>query len=409
MLSVKQSVVVGSLCLYLATSVSCSSKKDIWERQRINVNYKAYNYGAITGEKPIELNSAEGMKMLTQTPYNKPFFALAQHFSGQEYPTTCGPASARIVLSAIYEKEGRSFLLDAEKSLVKEKNGIDKPRYMMTESNIFNPYKQQGGKLKYNVVARQEKNDDGVYSGGIDLQDLTDVIRSHQSVDAKYVVFSGDDASKAGLQYFRELLKNVLISNDVYLIANYHLSAMYDRNSGHYSPIVAYYEDGDYVLVMDVASHLGVWVWVKLEDLYRLMNGTLSGIQRGYIVAKRASADFDLNEVKNYDDGILDLAQKQIDEQESSNYRGNDNTVASGTTNRDDGNNSSIIDSCKSDVDGKCGIEDSSVIFENKVSDVSSENNKTKKVVKLRKVKVKGTKPLKKVKITNIKSSNNGK
>ena len=113
--------------------------------------------------------------------------------------------------------------------------------------------------------------------------------------------------------------------------------------------------------------------------------------------------------MKNYDDGIADLVQKQIDEQESSDYRGNDNAVASGTTNRDDGNNPSIIDSCKADVNGKCGIEDGSVIFENKVSNVSSENNKTKKVVKLRKVKVKGTKPLKKVKITNIKSSNNGK
>ena len=400
--------VVGLLSLS-AMGVSCSNKKDAWERQKINVNYKAYNYGAITGEKPIELNSQEGTQMLIQTKYNKPFFALAQHFSGQDYPTTCGPASARLVLSAIYEKDGRSFLLDAEKSLVNEKNGIDRPRYMMTEGNIFAPYNKNGGKVKYNVVARQEKNDEGVYSGGIALEDLTNVIRAHPNVEAKYVIFAGDDASKAGLQNFREMLKKIMLSKDVYLIANYHLSAMFDKNSGHYSPIVAYYEDGDYVLVMDVASHLGVWVWVKLEDLYRLMNGTLSGIQRGYIVVKRASADFDLNEVKNYDDGIADLVQKQIDEQESSDYRGNDNAVASGTTNRDDGNNPSIIDSCKADVNGKCGIEDGSVIFENKVSDVSSENNKTKKVVKLRKVKVKGTKPLRKVKITNIKSSNNGK
>ena len=361
--------------------------------QKINVNYKAYNYGAITGEKPIEMNSQEGRAMLMQTQYNKPFFALAQHFSGQEYPTTCGPASARIVLSAIYEKEGRSFLLDAEKSLVKEKNGIDKPRYMMTESNIFNPYKQQGGKVKYNVVARQEKNEDGVYSGGIDLKDLTDVIRAHQNVDAKYVVFAGDDASMAGLQHFRELLKNVLISNDVYLIANYHLSAMYDKNSGHYSPIVAYNEDGDYVLVMDVASHLGVWVWVKLEDLYRLMNGTLSGLKRGYIVVKRASADFDLNEVKNYDDGILDLVQKQIDEQVS-------------TDSKNDNNKVDMSNDCKADVDGKHDVDSDVVVYENKIANASNNDARAKKVVKLRKVKVKGTSPVKKVKITNVKFVN---
>ena len=292
---------------------------------------------------------------------------------------------------------------------MKRGKSTPRPRYMMTERNIFTPYKQKGGKVKYDVVARQEKNDDGIYSGGIGLQDLTDVMRAHKNVDAKYVIFAGDDASTAGAKQFRDMVKKITSSNDVYLIANYHMSAMYDKNSGHYSPIVAYYEDGDYVLVMDVASHLGVWVWIKLEDLYRLMNGTLSGIKRGYIVVKRADADFDLNEVKNYDDGIADLVQKQIDEQASSDYRRNDNAVASGTTNRDDGNNSSIIDSCEADINGKCGIEDGSVIFENKLSDVSSENNKTKKVVKLRKVKVKGTKPLRKVKITNIKSSNNGK
>lgn len=393
MLFVNRASIIIFLSMFLITNVSCSSKKDLWNRQKINVNYKAYNYGAITGEKPIEMNSQEGRAMLMQTQYNKPFFALAQHFSGQEYPTTCGPASARIVLSAIYEKEGRSFLLDAEKSLVKEKNGIDKPRYMMTESNIFNPYKQQGGKVKYNVVARQEKNEDGVYSGGIDLKDLTDVIRAHQNVDAKYVVFAGDDASMAGLQHFRELLKNVLISNDVYLIANYHLSAMYDKNSGHYSPIVAYNEDGDYVLVMDVASHLGVWVWVKLEDLYRLMNGTLSGIQRGYIVVKRASADFDLNEVKNYDDGILDLVQKQIDEQVS-------------TDSKNDNNKVDMSNDCKADVDGKRDVDSDVVVYENKIANTSNNDARAKKVVKLRKVKVKGTSPVKKVKITNVKFVN---
>ena len=393
MLFVKRASIIIFLSMFLITNVSCSSKKDLWNRQKINVNYKAYNYGAITGEKPIEMNSQEGRAMLMQTQYNKPFFALAQHFSGQEYPTTCGPASARIVLSAIYEKEGRSFLLDAEKSLVKEKNGIDKPRYMMTESNIFNPYKQQGGKVKYNVVARQEKNEDGVYSGGIDLKDLTDVIRAHQNVDAKYIVFSGDDASNAGLQKFRDILKKITSSNDVYLIANYHLSAMYDKNSGHYSPIVAYNEDGDYVLVMDVASHLGVWVWVKLEDLYRLMNGTLSGLKRGYIVVKRASADFDLNEVKNYDDGILDLVQKQIDEQVS-------------TDSKNDNNKVDMSNDCKADVDGKCDVDSDVVVYENKIANASNNDARAKKVVKLRKVKVKGTSPVKKVKITNVKFVN---
>ena len=89
------------VCISLIANVACSSKKKILERQKINVDYKAYSYGAITGEKPIEFNSSRGIEMLMNTKYNKPFFALAPHFSGQDYPTTCGPATARIVLSAI--------------------------------------------------------------------------------------------------------------------------------------------------------------------------------------------------------------------------------------------------------------------------------------------------------------------
>ena len=168
---------------------------------------------------------------------------------------------------------------------------------------------------------------------------------------------------------------------------------MYDKNSGHFSPIVAYNEDGDYVLVMDVASHLGVWVWIKLEDLYRLMNGTLSGIKRGYIVVKRASTDFDLNEVKNYDDGIADLVQKQIDEQALTDGKSDDNKV-------------NIGNDCKVDGDGKCDIDGDTVVYENNIADASNDNAQAKKVVKLRKVKVKGTSPVKKVKITNVKSVN---
>ena len=399
MLFNRRAVAYTVACISLIANVACSSKKKNLERQKINVNYKAYSYGAITGERPIEFNSSRGIEMLMNTKYNKPFFALAPHFSGQDYPTTCGPATARIVLSAIYEKEGRSFLFDPVHSLSVKNNGVDRPRYMMTEANIFIPYNNAGGRMRYGVVAMQEKDDNGKYEGGIGIQGLANILRSHPGVEAKYVLFSADDASNAGSQHFRELLKKIMVSNDVYLIANYHLSAMYDRNSGHYSPIVAYNEDSDYVLVMDVASHLGVWVWIKLEDLYRLMNGTLSGVQRGYIVVKRSGSKFDFGEVKNYDDGIRDLVQKQIDEAAVSDKK------------QEAGNGDVIVDIVEeangADVGGGTNKEQNNI----KISTISTTNDdaSAKKIIKLHKVNTNGNNRIKKVKIKSIKSSNGKK
>lgn len=386
-------------CVFCISGSSCSGNKtSLVKNRKINVEYKAYNYGAITGEKPIEFSSRVGSDMLIKTKYSRPFFALAPHFSGQAFPTTCGPASARIVLSAIYEREGRSFLPDPYHSLSKDNNGVDRQMYIMTEENIFIPYSSHGGKAKYSVISRQEKNDSGVYSGGIGVQDLTDVIRAHPGVDAKYVLFSGDDSSKAGLDQFREIVKNIMLSDDVYLIVNYHMSAMYNRNSGHYSPVVAYDESGDYVLVMDVASHLGVWVWVKLEDLYRLMNGVLSGIQRGYIVVKRSGSSFDLNKVKNYDDGIRDLVQKHVDmgstvgEDKLSQHNDesqHNNDVASSALGADNNDNQS---------------DTSDEIQVSVVKEADKKNDTKSSVYKLRRINVGGKKPVKKMKVTTISS-----
>ena len=251
--------------------------------------YKQYTHGlSINGTKPVEWNSVEGRVRLARTKYKKPFFALAHHFSGQEYPSTCGPASARIVLSAIYEKIGRTFRKDEQHSFTEGKNGVDRDLFKMTERNIFDLYNQDI--ISYDVVARLKKKKGVGYDGGIDLNQLGDVIASQPNVivDYNYMFRRESDVDRTVMfKNFKDTIKYVCSNDDIYMIVLYNLTVSYDKQSGHYSPLVAYDEKTESVLIMDVASHLGTWIWVSLEDLFVNMNPAISGNDRGYIIVKQ--------------------------------------------------------------------------------------------------------------------------
>ena len=90
----------------------------------------------------------------------------------------------------------------------------------------------------------------------------------HPNVKAEYFAVSSTENPQEALADFRRKIKKVMSSNGVYMLANYHTGAMYPIASGHFSPVVAYHEATDSVLIMDVAGHLGTWVWVKVEELY---------------------------------------------------------------------------------------------------------------------------------------------
>lgn len=74
------------------------------------------------------------------------------------------------------------------------------------------------------------------------------------------------------------------------MIAHYQLDLYLEESGGHYSPIAAYDEKSDSVLILDTWAAANTWIWVKLEDLYKSMN-TLDGKNyRGYLIVKNSLA-----------------------------------------------------------------------------------------------------------------------
>ena len=280
--------VIKIICLMLLSS--CISKPD-YELTRKR-EYNKYNYGMFTGTKPVIWGTKESNEMIMKTRYNKPFFALVNHFAGQVYPTSCGPASARIVLSAIYERTHTLFPIDEEHSLYKYKNGNDCGKFIVSERNVFDVYQGNEDEYDYDVIARQKKHNckmaNGEFSGGIDAEKLAYIIDLHKPAKATYYEVKPENATKDDINEFRKVIKDIMLSEGKYMIANYHLGAMYPITSGHFSPVVAYEPITDMVLIMDVASHLGTWSWIKFEELYRAMNTIVNGNARGYIIIEEA-------------------------------------------------------------------------------------------------------------------------
>lgn len=274
----------------------------------------------LSNDQVINYSSSEGIEIFRNAEYINDFFALSPFYESQRYMSTCGPASLRIVLSALYEKMEKSFILDQDYSLTKHANGIDYFMFRMTESNIHKYYKSKSYYDNYQVLARQKKKVDGSYGSGYGGFSIEDIAKSHPGITAKYFLANNlstqitqgqykrlvdqnidctencnvlkssglmpdSGAIEAGIADLRNRLKAILKSDSDFIISYHsHVKTVPGIFSGHFSPIAAFDEKTDMVLIMDVAAHIQNWYWIKLSDLYKSMSFDNGGQDRGYIV-----------------------------------------------------------------------------------------------------------------------------
>jgi Phytochelatin synthase len=109
---------------------------------------------------------------------------------------------------------------------------------------------------------------------GLSLDELAEVAR--RATGRKVTVLRD-----LTLPQFREELKRV---NDpsVRYIANFQRAPLFAQGGGHHSPIAAYLEDVDLVLVLDVNEKFKPWL-VKSERLFKAVDTGDSGKKRGLL------------------------------------------------------------------------------------------------------------------------------
>lgn len=235
---------------------------------------------------PILWNSREGLERLNRSQYKNDFYQLANYYQPQINPLYCGVASAVMVLNAINAKNDS---IPSQKALE-----VRKPRIFGGDNMTFNSYSQltflnaETDKLKDRKIIELQnitpENEDDIkaFDAGFTLDQLnvTLSIVYHLKTNAVHVT----DVSEESINKFRNSIKQIAASNNQYLLANFDGKAIGAKTNGHISPIVAYDEQSDSVLVMDVALHKNPWYWVDLTTMVKSMNTKDGANYRGYLI-----------------------------------------------------------------------------------------------------------------------------
>ena len=211
-------------------------------------------------ESVISLTTREGAALLFDAEASNDYFSLSIHFTTQDNPAYCGPASIAMVLNALEVPRPPSDMT----------LGLG----MFDQDNIFTP------------AAEAVKPAAAIMSPpyGMTLDELAGVLASHDL--STEVVHAAD----SDLDTFRQSAIAQLYDSDHFILVNYLRKAIGQEAGGHISPLGAYDEDTDRFLILDVTRYKYPPVWVEAAALFSAMNTIDSdneGKTRGYVSVSR--------------------------------------------------------------------------------------------------------------------------
>lgn len=115
-------------------------------------------------------------------------------------------------------------------------------------------------------------------------------LRAFTPSPVSIAVVALSDPSTAMLASFRESLRACEAGRDIWIVANYYMEQVIGSGDyGHFTPVGAYDDLRDRVLLLDVYRHELEPYWVPTERLFAGMSTTdkTDGEPRGYLVVQR--------------------------------------------------------------------------------------------------------------------------
>lgn len=231
----------------------------------------------------ISWDTEEGRQRLARSAYKNDFFQLADHFQPQANPLYCGIASSVIVLNAMRQNKNavpsqRALETEVPRSLGGGRLGYREYSQMTLLDERTEPVKPRA------VIELKNVGDgSGKIQPGLTLLQLKGILEAYDvRVDLHYAEVQSDDAVAA----FRKDLREVLADSARFLVVNFYGKAIGASTNGHISPVAAYDEETDSVLVLDVAGHRNPWYWVPVAHLYGAMHTLDGNHYRGYLLVE---------------------------------------------------------------------------------------------------------------------------
>lgn len=215
------------------------------------------------------------------------FFPLVNQFEAQENKFFCGPTSAVIVLNAL---RGSSSKIKKPTDPLLYRGAIDTlpkdyvPVFERYTQNKF--FTEETDKIKTrNQVFGEllDANNPSSRDYGIQLRQFHSMLKTY-GLNVNLRVVSDDLASS---EIKKEIIENLKRKGD-FVIVNYFRKVLKQNGSGHISPLAAYDDLTDSVLILDVNPSHQPWVWVALDDLIAAMRTKDTLENRGYLTVSEA-------------------------------------------------------------------------------------------------------------------------
>jgi len=189
----------------------------------------------------ISHSGDRGQDLLQNANAKMDYAPLAENFESQELRSFCGVASGVAVLNAL----GRNI-----------------------DQKSFFDHDSPDAKSRMDVTF-----------GGMTLDEFATLLAAHGGVVEVY------HADSIDVEAFREIMRRNLNEPGNYIVVNYQREELGQRRVGHISPVAAYDEESELVLILDTASYNYPPTWVPLTQLHEAMKAVdpSSGKSRGFV------------------------------------------------------------------------------------------------------------------------------
>lgn len=232
-------------------------------------------------------NSDEGLRRLNRSTHKVDFHQLAHRFQPQINPLYCGIATTTILLNAIKIPRGAAPSqeeLEVEKPQVWGGGRIPFPSYsQVTLLNEETDEVKPRTLIDLANITEENTDDEKAFNPGLNLDQLR---RIQEIYDLKAQLFYADKEPTDGVTLFRQEVKSALSDHDKFIVVNFVGTTIGTTTGGHISPLAAYDEETDSVLVLDVAGHKNPWYWSPVSHLYRAMHTKDGDSYRGWLVVQ---------------------------------------------------------------------------------------------------------------------------
>jgi len=233
-------------------------------------------------------NSKTGLDRLSSAQYKTDFYQLAHHYQPQINPLYCGIASSVILLNAFNQG---SSVVPSQKALEVKKpkvwGGGSVPFHAYSQISLLNDKTEMVKSrevIRLQNINAENENNAKAFDPGLSLQQLSGVLKAY---GLKTNAVHADKDLEAGTKMFRDKIKAVLKNSTEFALVNFKGKKMGLPTGGHISPLAAYDDKSDSVLILDVAGHKNPWYWVPVQHLYGAMHTKDGDNYRGYVIVSK--------------------------------------------------------------------------------------------------------------------------